>query len=136
MSLGVLSEKNTPTSLLIINIGDIAKNTRNPNARKKGFEDLKAAFEKVLGAEGATLVGARCEITEMKKSSELVIIFADGSKFVKITADWSGVKIVQNGETKDLQNFEPKHREEFGALITALAELNGVKVEFSGMERL
>lgn len=130
VSKGVLKEMNKTAELLIINIGEITKKLRDPKKRKDGLKLLKEAFEKVLAADGGKLLGARCEFDE--KKPELSVIFAEGKEFAKISADWKSVRVLQNGETKELGNYDMVQKQEVSRLINELAEQNGVKVELTG----
>ncbi|MFA6489571.1 MAG: hypothetical protein WCT52_02715 [Candidatus Micrarchaeia archaeon] len=128
-SKGVLKEMNKTAELLIINMGEITKKLRDRKERQNGFALLKSAFEKVISADGAKLTGARCEFDE--KNLALIVIVEE-KEFVKVSADFKSVYILQDGVKRDIGNFELPLAREFGALLNSLAEKNGVKVEIAG----
>lgn len=128
ISAGALKGMNRTAELLIINMGDITKKMRDRKERKNGFVLLKAAFEKVLGADGAAFASARCEFDE--KNLVLAVIVEE-KEFAKISADFKSVYISQDGVKKDVGNFELPLAREFGALLNSLAEKNGVAVQIA-----
>ncbi len=128
LSAGILKDKGMSNAPVFISIGEITKKMHSPKERKEGFALLKAAFEKIIKAEGAKPLGACCEVDEKKQ--ELVVI-ADGKEFAKITADYRSVYVLQNDERKELGNFDLVLGPAFKNLITGLAVLHEVNVEFA-----
>ena len=128
LSKGILKDKGLSNAPVFITIGEITKKMHSPKERKEGFALLKAAFEKVINAEGAKPRGASCEVDEKKQ--ELVLI-ADGKEFAKITADYKSVYLLQNGENRSLGNFDLVLGPAFTKLISELAVLHEVNVEFA-----
>jgi len=128
LSAGILKDKGMSNAPVFISIGEIIKKMHSPKERKEGFALLKMAFEKIINAKGAKPLGASCEVDEKKQ--ELIVI-ADGNEFAKITADYKSVYLLQNGENKSLGNFDLVLGPAFKNLISGLAALHEVNVEFA-----
>ena len=128
ISKSVFKNMDKATVPLFINVAEITKKLRSPKERKDGLALLKNAFEKILEADGGTMRSAHCEFEEKKLELALNI---DGKEFAKVTANWKSVFLSQNGETRDLGNYDLVQGQAFTKLLAELGEANGVKVEFA-----
>ena len=129
-----LKGKNMSDAPLIINVFEISESLNAPKNRENkadGMALLKKAIEKIFGADGKKLEGARCDLDEKKFPLELAVVIA-GKEFAKITADQTSACLLQNGETKNLGNDYVAQGKAFSELLTGLAQLKGVKVELEG----